>query len=194
MAGSEDLWVFGYGSLIWRPGFAFEERQIASVRGYHRALCVYSHVHRGTPDKPGLVLGLDDGGCCKGVAFRVHTTKADSVIAYLREREQVTLVYREITVEAQLDDGRFVSALCYAVDQTHDQYAGRLAREELERLVVQGRGLSGANPEYVCNTQQHLRDLGIHDETLEWLSQRLALASGSDGEDESRFNPTTFNA
>jgi glutathione-specific gamma-glutamylcyclotransferase len=179
MAASEDLWIFGYGSLIWRPGFAFEEQRIAMVRGYHRALCVYSHVHRGTPEKPGLVLGLDNGGSCKGVAFRVLAATADEVIAYLREREQVTLVYREITVEAQLDDRRVVPALCYAVDRTHDQYAGRLAREELERLVIQGRGLSGANPEYVRNTQQHLRDLGIHDETLEWLSRRLALASNT---------------
>jgi cation transport protein ChaC len=193
MAGSEDLWIFGYGSLIWRPGFAFEERQIATVHGYHRALCVYSHVHRGTPERPGLVLGLDNGGSCKGVAFRVLAATADAVIAYLREREQVTLVYREITVEAQLDDRRVVPALCYAVDRSHGQYAGRLAREELERLVIQGRGLSGANPEYVRNTQQHLKNLGIHDETLEWLSRRLALASDPDATVDDCRNPTALS-
>jgi glutathione-specific gamma-glutamylcyclotransferase len=184
MASGEDLWIFGYGSLIWRPGFAFEERRIATIHGYHRALCVYSHVHRGTPEKPGLVLGLDIGGSCKGVAFRVSAAAVDAVVAYLREREQVTLVYREVMVDARLDDHRRVPALCYAVDRTHIQYAGRLKRDELERLVIQGRGLSGANPEYVRNTQDHLESLGIRDETLEWLSRRLALATHSQNHDQ----------
>lgn len=170
----EDLWVFGYGSLIWRPGFGHVERRAATIHGYHRALCVYSHVHRGTPEKPGLVLGLDTGGSCRGVAYRVPAAAAAETIAYLRAREQVTLVYREIFVRARLDDRRLVRALCYAVDRTHAQYAGRLAREELERLVLQGHGHSGANPEYVRNTQEHLVELGIHDATLAWLSDRLA--------------------
>ncbi|MBV9246385.1 MAG: gamma-glutamylcyclotransferase, partial [Methylobacteriaceae bacterium] len=94
-AEGDDFWVFGYGSLMWRPGFAFVERQLATVRGYHRALCVYSHVHRGTPDRPGLVLGLDRGGACRGVAFHVAGEKWAETIAYLRGREQVTMVYRE---------------------------------------------------------------------------------------------------
>jgi glutathione-specific gamma-glutamylcyclotransferase len=177
MAEGEDLWVFGYGSLIWRPGFVYEERRLATIHGYHRALCVYSHVHRGTPDKPGLVLGLDIGGSCKGIAYRVSAAAAADTIAYLREREQVTLVYREIIVRARLDDRRLVPALCYAADRTHGQYAGRLDRHDLERFVVQGNGLSGANPEYVSNTQQHLEDLGIRDETLTWLSRRLTATS-----------------
>src|SRR5579863_4521013 len=118
-----DLWVFGYGSLMWRPGFAFVERRPAIVRGYHRALCVYSHVHRGTPESPGLVLGLDRGGSCKGVAFRVREEDALATVAYLRQGEQVTLVYRELHLRAQLDDGRGVTALSYAVDRTHGQYA-----------------------------------------------------------------------
>jgi glutathione-specific gamma-glutamylcyclotransferase len=184
MASGEDLWIFGYGSLIWRPGFAFEERRIATIHGYHRALCVYSHVHRGTPEKPGLVLGLDIGGSCKGVAFRVPAAAIDTVVAYLREREQVTLVYREVMVDARLEDHRRVPALCYAVDRTHIQYAGRLKRDELERLVTQGHGLSGANPEYVRNTQDHLESLGIRDETLEWLSRRLTLATHSQKHDQ----------
>jgi glutathione-specific gamma-glutamylcyclotransferase len=173
MADGKDLWIFGYGSLIWRPGFVYEERRIATIHGYHRALCVYSHVHRGTPEKPGLVLGLDSGGSCRGVCFRVAAEAAEATIAYLREREQVTLVYREIIVRARLDDQRLVAALCYAVDRTHGQYAGRLERHELERFVIQGRGVSGANPEYVRNTQEHLEGLGIRDETLTWLSRRL---------------------
>jgi cation transport protein ChaC len=168
-----DLWVFGYGSLMWRPGFSFVERRVAMVHGYHRALCVYSHVHRGTPEKPGLVLGLDRGGSCKGLAFRVPAAEAAATIAYLRGREQVTRVYRELLMRARLDDGREVSALSYAVDRRHGQYAGRLDRQELERLVLQGEGLSGANPDYVRNTQSHLAELGISDPTLEWLAGRL---------------------
>ncbi len=168
-----DLWVFGYGSLMWRPGFSCIERRVATVHGYHRALCVYSHVHRGTPKKPGLVLGLDRGGSCKGIAFKVSAAEAAATIAYLRGREQVTLVYRELLLRTRLDDGRNVSALSYAVDRNHGQYAGRLDRQELERLVLQGQGLSGANPDYVRNTQAHLAELGISDPTLEWLAERL---------------------
>lgn len=170
---AEDLWIFGYGSLMWRPGFDFVERRVATVRGYHRALCVYSHVHRGTPERPGLVLGLDRGGACKGIAFRVPAAKATATIGYLRRREQVTLVYRELLLRARLDDGRVVTALSYAVDRSHGQYAGRLDKEELERLVLQGQGLSGANPDYVRKTQAHLAELGIFDATLEWLAQRF---------------------
>lgn len=173
LLSGEALWVFGYGSLMWRPGFAFVESQIATVPGYHRALCVYSHVHRGTPEKPGLVLGLDRGGSCKGIAFCVSASTAEATIAYLREREQVTSVYRELHLQARLADGRRVTALSYAADRCHGQYAGRLERGELERLVLQGRGASGANPEYVRNTQMHLAQLGIRDATLDWLAQRL---------------------
>jgi cation transport protein ChaC len=173
MATSEDLWVFGYGSLMWRPGFVHQERRIATVHGYHRSLCVYSHVHRGTPEKPGLVLGLDVGGSCKGVAFRVPAAAASATIAYLRAREQVTLVYREVRVNVRLDDRRLVPAVCYVADRSHIQYAGRLDRLELERFVIQGEGVSGANPDYVRNTQAHLEDIGIRDATLEWLSRRL---------------------
>jgi cation transport protein ChaC len=158
---------------MWRPGFDFAEHQIATVRGYHRALCVYSHVHRGTPEKPGLVLGLDRGGSCKGIAFCVPAAAADATIAYLRGREQVTNVYRELHLQAMLADGRRIMALSYAVDRCHGQYAGRLERAELERLVLQGHGASGANPDYVRNTQAHLTQIGIHDRTLDWLAQRL---------------------
>ncbi len=169
-----DLWVFGYGSLMWRPGFTFTEHRVATVRGYHRALCVYSHFHRGTPEKPGLVLGLDRGGSCQGIAFRVPAAAAADTIAYLRQREQVTLVYRELILPARLADGRHVLALCYVVDRRHQQYAGRLDRADLERLVRQGYGASGANPEYVRNTHAHLAQLGIADATLEWLVRRFS--------------------
>lgn len=170
---TEDLWVFGYGSLMWRPGFDFAERTQATIRGWRRALCVYSHVHRGTPERPGLVLGLDRGGSCKGVAFRVPTGSADDVIAYLRAREQVTMVYREIRARARLADGREVAVLAYAVDRSHVQYAGALEAPELERLVAQGVGVSGANPDYVRQTYEHMVEIGIEDRVLAAIVARL---------------------
>lgn len=173
-AAEPDLWIFGYGSLMWRPGFDFEERTLATVRGYRRALCVYSHVHRGTPERPGLVLGLDRGGACKGVAFRVAPAAAEATIAYLRAREQVTMVYREVRLGATLADGRRVRALAYAVDRAHEQYAGALDLPEVERFVRQGVGVSGANPEYVRNTVAHMREIGIVDATLAALDRAFA--------------------
>ena len=172
----EDLWVFGYGSLMWRPGFDFAERTLATIRGWRRALCVYSHVHRGTPEKPGLVLGLDRGGSCKGVAFRVPATAAADVVTYLRAREQVTMVYREISSRATLADGRAVRVLAYAVDRAHAQYAGALDLHELQRLVAQGVGVSGANPDYVRATYEHMVELGIADRALAALVARLPRA------------------
>jgi cation transport protein ChaC len=167
-----DLWVFGYGSLMWRPGFPSIERRLARVYGYHRSLCVYSHVHRGTPDRPGLVLGLDRGGCCQGVVFRVASSEAAATLHYLREREQVTGVYRERHLPVQLEGGRSVAALAYVVDRGHSQYAGRLPDAELLRLVRQGIGVSGANPDYVRSTHEHLLEMGVMDPLL----QRLAAA------------------
>ena len=168
-----DLWVFGYGSLMWRPGFAFEERSHGTIRGYHRALCIFSHVHRGTVEKPGLVLGLDRGGGCKGVAFRVAAARRDETLAYLREREQVTSVYLEAHVRVDLGDGKAAKAVTYVADRKHRQYAGRLDRDHLLAMVRQGVGQSGANPEYVRNTHDHLLEMGVRDAQLQWLVERL---------------------
>lgn len=168
-----DLWVFGYGSLIWRPGFDYVERQPALLKGAHRALCIYSHVHRGSPELPGLVLGLDHGGACRGVAFRVEEARRADTIAYLREREQINMVYKECVRPVTLGDGRMVLALCYVVNRAHTQYARRMQREEVLRLVRQGIGKSGPNHEYVRNTALALRELGIHDSLLDWISDRL---------------------
>src|SRR5437762_8819677 len=126
-----DLWVFSYGSLMWRPDFPFIERVEARLIGAHRALCVYSFVHRGTPERPGLVLGLDRGGSCRGVAFRVEAQRAAATIAYLRAREQVTAVYVERRVRVRLDDEREVEALTYVVDRRHVQYAGKLPLDKI---------------------------------------------------------------
>src|SRR5262245_12280652 len=130
-AATGELWVFGYGSLMWRPGFAYLERTEARLIGAHRALCVYSFVHRGTPERPGLVLGLDRGGACRGIAYRVAASERAETIAYLRAREQVTMVYRDTTRRVWLSNNptRPVTALCYVVDRSHPQYAGRLTLE-----------------------------------------------------------------
>jgi len=172
----DDLWVFGYGSLMWRPGFEFEERADALIHGLHRALCVRSFVHRGTRQQPGLVLGLDQGGACRGVAFRVTAARRAETLAYLREREQVTSVYIEIWPTARLADGRRVRALAYRADHRHEQYCPPLAHDDLLATIRAGVGASGANPDYVLATQDHLEELGIHDPTLTWLARALRTA------------------
>lgn len=167
------MWVFGYGSLMWRPGFDFIERRLALVRGYHRSLCIFSHVHRGTPERPGLVLGLDRGGCCRGVAFRIKGAEAEGVLAYLRARELVTHVYRERQLRVLLEDGRRIEAVAYVADRRHIQFAGRLGRPHLLAHVQQGFGVSGRNSDYVKNTHRHLEELGLVDPLLQWLSDQL---------------------
>ena len=173
-----DLWVFGYGSLIWRPGFAFEEAVPGLLRGSHRSLCIYSWVHRGTETRPGLVLGLDRGGACRGMAFRVAEKNRDQVIAYLREREQATMVYREVERPVRLSGGsrETVTALTYVADRKHPQYAGVLSLERQVEIVRGAAGQSGPNPDYVINTVNHLHQLGIRDVGLEALGRRLSGA------------------
>ena len=173
---SADLWVFAYGSLMWRPDFPFVERVEAQLVGAHRALCVYSFVHRGTPERPGLVLGLDQGGTCRGIAYRVPAAERAGTISYLREREQVTSVYREcmrpIRLKHQPD--RRQPALCYMVDRGHVQYAGRLSLERQLHHVRQGHGQSGANRDYVIATVAALEQLGYRESGLHLLAERLA--------------------
>jgi cation transport protein ChaC len=167
-------WVFGYGSLMWRPGFEHVERRPAHIRGYHRSLCVYSHVHRGTPERPGLVLGLDTGGSCHGMAFRVAPERWRETVEYLSAREQVTMVYRETALKARFLDGSGdATALAYVVDRRHGQYAGKLDIDAQMRFVSQGLGRSGANPDYLLSTVAHLREMGIHDARLEAIAARL---------------------
>ncbi len=170
-----DLWVFGYGSLMWRPGFDFVERVPARLIGEHRALCVYSFVHRGTPEKPGLVLGLDRGGACRGIAFRVAENNRAATVAYLREREQVTSVYREVKRSVWLEnEARLrVSALAYVVDRGHGQYAGRLTLADQLRHVLQGHGQSGINRDYVLATVKAIEAEGFRDPQLHQLAVML---------------------
>lgn len=176
-----DLWVFGYGSLMWRPGFDFIERVPARLIGEHRALCVYSFVHRGTPEKPGLVLGLDRGGACRGIAFRVAAKDSAATVAYLREREQVTSVYREVKRSVWLENEarERVSALVYVVDRGHVQYAGRLSLTDQLRHVLQGHGQSGVNRDYVQATVKAIEAEGFRDQQLHQLSLMLHDAHSS---------------
>jgi cation transport protein ChaC len=170
-----DLWVFGYGSLMWRPGFEFLEQVPARLIGEHRALCVYSFDHRGTPEKPGLVLGLDRGGACRGIAFRVEAGLRSRTIDYLRGREQTTHVYREVMRSVWLDNEarERVSALTYVVDRGHVQYAGRLPLAEQLRIVQQGHGRSGNNRDYVLATVRAIEAQGFRDPQLHQLSLML---------------------
>ena len=171
-----DFWVFGYGSLMWRPGFVFSARHKALVHGWRRRLCIYSHIYRGVPDKPGIVLGLDSGGECAGIAFQVRANLREPTLRYLRERELLGGVYNEKVVAATLESGQSVNAVTYVADRHHGQYAAPMERESLLALVRQGRGESGDNAEYVLNTRDHLREIGIVDAELEWLAGRLREA------------------
>jgi cation transport protein ChaC len=170
-----DLWVFGYGSLMWRPNFDFIEAAPALLHGAHRSLCVYSWVHRGTKSRPGLVLGLDRGGACRGMAFRVAGGDADAVIAYLRQREQVTSVYCEARRPVRLGGETIsrVEAVCYLVDRDHRQYAGPLSTDEQVNFVRQGKGQSGDNREYILNTVNHLKAMKLKDPGLFAVADRL---------------------
>ena len=169
------LWVFGYGSLMWNPGFATPETEPARLHGWHRAFCIYSEHYRGTPNKPGLILGLLPGGACRGLAHRLPRAGYDTVRRYLWTREiDNDGVYREDVRPIHLADGRRVLALVYLADRQHRQFAGKLSPAKSIRLVRQGRGATGSNVDYLRNTMAHLRELGLHDAGLEELARRTA--------------------
>jgi glutathione-specific gamma-glutamylcyclotransferase len=174
---AEDLWVFGYGSLMWRPGFAYVERVMARVAGLHRSLCVYSVGHRGTPEKPGLVLGLDRGGACRGIAYRVALAERAATLTYLRERELMAGIYVYLetlrTISLIETPERSVRAVSYVVDRSHPQYAGRLTLEQQLHHVRQGHGISGSNRDYVLETVSALEAFGVCDRDLHLLAERL---------------------
>ena len=181
MTGTDDFWVFGYGSLMWRPGFPHLRAERAALSGYRRSLCVRSFVHRGTPERPGLVLGLDRGGSCVGVAFKVEGGLRTEVLGYLRDRELVTNVYLERSVTIRLSDGRRVAATAFVVDRAHVQYAGSLTCEAAAGIVVGAVGRSGPNEDYLLGTLAHMRTLRIRDAWLEKVAELVAARLGPDG-------------
>ncbi|HEY8576338.1 MAG TPA: gamma-glutamylcyclotransferase [Devosia sp.] len=166
-------WVFGYGSLIWNPGFPHLSAQQGLLKGAHRSLSIISHHHRGTVEQPGLVFGLTRGGSCRGMVFEVAESDWADVYAYLQEREQVTTVYRDVQRPVRLANGRTVSALAFLVDERHPQFAGKLELDQQLAMVRAGIGLSGRNVDYVLNTARHLQELGIRDRPLMALADRL---------------------
>lgn len=183
-AAGEDLWVFGYGSLMWNPGFEATERVLALLKGYHRSFCVFSHRYRGTPVRPGLVLGLDHGGSCRGLLLRVPAPQVDPVLAYLWDREMPNNVYRVRRLPVRRLDGgcpAVVRACCFLADRNHGHYCGDLEGAERVRLIREGVGIKGANADYLSATVQHLRDLGIVDTALETLHDAVIGGPGREG-------------
>lgn len=176
----DDLWVFGYGSLMWNPGFEAVEASLARLRDYSRSFCMRSIHHRGTVEHPGLVLALDahPGAACEGLALRVDADRAGEVLGYLRERELISSAYLERTVSLRLEDGRPTKAVTYVVDREHVQYCGGLGLEEQARIIAGATGGRGPNDEYLFNTADHLTELGIADEELSWLARRVRALRG----------------
>ncbi|MBI0026836.1 gamma-glutamylcyclotransferase [Bartonella sp. M0280] len=168
-----DFWVFGYGSLMWNPGFHYDFMSPARLYGYHRSLCIYSNHYRGTVENPGLVLGLDRGGCCDGLAFHVPVEDTKKTYDYLIEREQVNSVYIEKLKPIHLKDGRIVNGLFFVADQSHEQYAKKMDQENMATIIRQSHGLAGSNIDYVVNTAASLRKMGIPDKSLEKLAKLL---------------------
>ncbi|MCI2400605.1 gamma-glutamylcyclotransferase [Aliiroseovarius subalbicans] len=170
----QDLWVFGYGSLMWHPGFAHVETTVATLPGYWRSFCMRSIHHRGSVAAPGLVLALDEhaGAQCQGLAFRVCPDSHDETLSALRERELVSSAYLEKELEITLADGRYVRAVTYVIDPHHEQYC-TLELDEQARIISTAVGGRGPNDEYLYNTADHLAELGIEDGDLTWLSREV---------------------
>jgi len=162
-------WVFGYGSLMWRPGFDYLERQPATLHGRRRAFCIYSVHHRGTPERRGLVLGLAPGGATRGAAYRVADAAWPETYAYLREREQPTETYVEASAMVRLAVGRRLATLIFLSDTDHPQWAGLLSLERQAEMIAGARGLSGPNIDYLRDLVEHLRAEGVRDRSMEAL-------------------------
>jgi len=172
-----DLWVFGYGSLMWRPGFAYQEVTPALLDGYHRSFCVYSRYWRGTPERPGLVLGLTPGGSCQGLAFRVAAADREDVVEYLNERELG--VYAYIACDLPVDIGaRRVEAYCFVADPQHRHYAGDLAVDAAAQIIMDAEGKAGLNRDYLINTVRQLEGHGHVEPSLHRLLNTVEELTG----------------
>lgn len=169
------MWVFGYGSLLWNPGFPVARREVAVLHGYARSFCMTSIHHRGTEDHPGLVLALDavEGAHCKGIALAVEAGREEQTLAELRERELISSAYLERDLEVELADGSSVTAVTYVIDPQHVQYCGGLSLEEQAQIIAHAVGGRGPNTEYLYNTAEHLAEIGLHDSDLDWLAGRV---------------------
>ncbi|WP_197917535.1 gamma-glutamylcyclotransferase [Thiosulfatihalobacter marinus] len=168
------MWVFGYGSLLWNPGFEYREKTLATLDGWHRSFCMRSIHHRGTEEQPGLVLALDAmaQAQCQGLALSVAPERQAQTLDYLRERELISSAYLERVLPLRLADGREVEAVTYVIDPDHVQYC-HLEIEEQAHIIARAVGGRGPNTEYLWNTASHLAELGIEDAELDWLSARV---------------------
>ena len=175
--GQQDLWVFGYASLIWRPDFDFAERRPARIHGWHRALKMWSRVNRGTPECPGLVFGLLSGGSCQGMAFRIDRADAPQVLERLWEREMVTGVYDPRWLPCHTPQGR-ERALVFTLSRKSPNHTGTLSQQQYEQIFANARGRYGSTLDYAQSTHDELRRLGIHDRALARLL-RCATVSPS---------------
>lgn len=168
LSSNQGLWVFGYGSLMWRPEFSYQHKVKGRCAGLQRSFCVRSVHHRGSYAQPGLVLGLDRGGACDGVLFYVPPRQALQTLTYLRKREQVTRVYKELYMPVELLDGsgRVCRALCYVADRGHKQYIGSLSVQRKADIIKRCVGRSGKNIDYFLSTLRHMDELGFYDAEL----------------------------
>jgi cation transport protein ChaC len=173
----DDLWVFGYGSLMWRPGFPYLESRPAVLEGYHRSFCVYSRYWRGTPEKPGLVLGLTPGGSCRGLAFRVAAAKRDGVMDYLSERELSAYAYVARHLPLEIEGGG-IEACCFVADQNHCHYAGDLEVTEAAQIIMDAEGKAGLNRDYLINTIRELETHGYAEPDLHRLLRTVEYLTG----------------
>jgi cation transport protein ChaC len=177
MSGADDLWVFGYGSLMWQPGFPYLEAQPALLRGYHRAFCIYSNHYRGTPENPGLVLGLARGGSCRGIVFRVAAEEKRAVKSYLDERELFSYAYTPKTLTVGTSSGN-VSSYTFVVNPEHGQYAGNLGIQRSAEIIMTAQGVAGLNRDYLINTIRRLEKEGFSDKRLHALLKRVEYLTG----------------
>ncbi len=171
----DELWVFGYGSLIWDPGFEVAERVVARLDGYRRAFCMRSVHYRGSAEVPGLVLALDvkAGSFCEGLALRAAPGREAETRAYLRGRELISYAYREAELPVSLPDGRRISALTYVINREHEQYCPNLSLLEQARIIAKASGIRGPNRDYLLATYHHLMKLGLDDPDMAWLADQI---------------------
>lgn len=168
----QDVWVYGYGSLIWRPEFSFVERRSALLQGYHRALCLWSRINRGTPEQPGLVFGLDQGGDCHGVAFRIAASEVPHTFEALWRREMPSGAYTPLWLPCVTDQGP-VQALTFVMNRHTDAYVPSMPLQQLADVVHRAHGINGPCIEYVLETADALKQSKIVDSKLEQIVHAL---------------------
>ena len=177
----ENFWVFGYGSLMWNPGFPYNESRRARIYGLHRSLCIRSVRYRGTEEQPGLVLGLDLGGSCTGMGYLIEPSQQRRVADYLQDREMLNDIYRPSIRKIELDDGRRVMALAFVVKRHHSAYVRHLSLEQRADIVANAAGQRGSNIEYVMSTLDTLESIGIRDHDLHMIGRLASYQSLDSG-------------